>query len=538
MNKFTQRILAAFALSTTVAITALFAQSNPRTTTASQTFPSYPSSAPQPPRQQVAAAPAAPVRDTRIAANTTVRSEPAQTVSAPARTTASGPIGSRFDSNLYTVEKTLLTSTQVGENYQYRLRVTALENITKIHVVEHLPEGLEFVSASPDSRLNARDLSWKYPALAKGESLDHIITVKPVREGSFFTSSMVCVDPIVVLPLFAGSPRLEVVKTGPATAELGSPASFTITVRNAGSAPARDVVVTDILPAGLSYTSGERQVVTPVGTLDAGASKVIHVPLTATARGTQINTARATALNLPPVESSTPVTVVQSKIGVTKTGPSSEYVFKNATYHINVTNEGDTTLNNVEVVDELPRGTSVVAGGESRNGRVAWNVPSLAPGQSMGYDLTLTTSTPGAATNTVTARAGNGISDTAQATTVWEGAPGVLTELVDTKDPIKVGESTVYEIRITNQGTLKAVNANLKITLSANLRATSATGDAQGTIEGQVVTFPEVIIPPRGSIKLRIPADALTPGIGKARLEFMSSFLIEPLIKEESTFVY
>ncbi len=531
--------MAALALSTTVALSALFAQSNQRTTPASQSYPSYPPSAPQSQRQQLATPPETlPAREAR-STTTTVRSEPATVVSEPQRPViTSGAIGSRFDSNLYTVEKTLLSSAQVGENYQYRLRVTALENITKIHVVEHLPEGLDFVGANPDSRLAGRDLTWKYPSLAKGEYLDHIITVKPTREGNFLTSSMVCVDPIVVLPLFAGSPRLEIAKTGPASAELGSPTAFTITVRNAGTAPARDVVVTDMLPSGLSHASGERQVVTPVGTLAPGESKVINIPLTANSRGTHTNTARATALNLQPVDSSTTVSVVQSKIGVTKTGPASEYVFKNATYRINVTNEGDTTLTNVDVIDELPRGTSVVSGGDARSGRVAWNIPTLAPGQSVGYDITLTTSTPGSTTNAVTARASNGVSAVAKATTMWEGAPGVLTELVDTKDPIKVGESTVYEIKITNQGTLKPVNAQLKLTLSANLRATSATGDAQGTIEGQVVTFPEVIIPPRGSIKLRVPAEALTPGIGKASLEFMSSFLTEPLIKQESTFVY
>jgi uncharacterized repeat protein (TIGR01451 family) len=540
MKTTTLRILTAFALSASVLLPGLFAQSGQRTAPASQTYPSHPVAVSPAQNQQTSRAAAevqAPSRPARVA-----QASSAAPAAAPARQVAqpqsSGGIGSRFDSNLYTVEKTLLSSTQVGEEYQYRLRVTALEDITKIHVVEHLPEGLEFVRATPGSSLSNGNLSWNYASLAKGESLDHVITVKPTREARFLTSSMVCVDPIVILPIEAGAPRLALVKTGPANAELGSPIPFVVTVTNNGTAPARDVVVTDTLPSGLNHASGNREIVTEVGTLAAGESKQINIPLTASARGTFTNVARVTSTNTPPSDGQAVVSVVQSKLGLTKTGPSTEYVFKNATYTITATNEGDTTLTDVNIIDELPRGTTLISGGDARNGRLAWNVPSLAPGQSANFDVTLTTTTPGSTTNSVTARASNGTGASASATTMWEGAPGVLTELIDTKDPIRVGESTVYEIRITNQGTLKPVTSAVKVVLSANLRATSATGDAQGIIEGATINFPEVIIPPRGSIKLRVPAEAIAPGIGKARLEFMSSFLTEPLIKEESTFVY
>ncbi|AHF91373.1 hypothetical protein OPIT5_15265 [Opitutaceae bacterium TAV5] len=526
----------------TVSVTNLQAQTRPsdRANPPSQNYPSLPST------DIVGAAPAQSAQSAPVHTEAPVPApEPARVAPAAAaapQTAAPATAGSQFRSNLYTVDKTLVSSTQVGGEYQYRLRVTALENITNISVVEHLPEGLQLVGTEPEARVSGNDLRWNWDAQSKGEVRDLLVTVRPQTEGNFVTSSSVCVDPVVVLPLFAGSPKLEIVKTGPATAELGDDVPFRITVRNTGTAIAHQVVVTDTLPDGLTSSSN---LTTEVGDLPPGQSRDITVVAKASKGGELTNVASATFAEGQPVQARSVLNIVESRLGITKTGTPRTYIFKNATYQVVVRNEGNTTISNVTVTDDLPKGTSVVQtdpATEARGGRLTWTIPSLAAGQAQSYTVVLTNINPGdtvnGATATGSAITGKTLTARAEARTEWEGAPGVRTEIIDTVDPVRVGQTTTYEIQITNQGTFKPVNGQIKVTLSEQLRPISTGGDAQGTIDGQTVTFPDVLLDPRRGTKLRIEAQGVNPGSGRARLEFMSSFLDEPVIKDESTFVY
>jgi uncharacterized repeat protein (TIGR01451 family) len=95
---------------------------------------------------------------------------------------------------------------------------------------------------------------------------------------------------------------LRVVKTVDfPTRLLGEDAVFTITVSNLGGNCASEVLVTDLLPAGLGYQSddsgGTYNSVTGVwtiGTLNAGASAVLHITARANTAGIWVNHAEIT----------------------------------------------------------------------------------------------------------------------------------------------------------------------------------------------------------------------------------------------------
>lgn len=500
----------------------------------SQNFPSMPATEVVGSNQQKAA-PAAPVAKAAPATKTA----PAPVVAAK----SSASNASQFNSNLYTIEKSIVTSGQlVGSDYQYRLRVTALEDITNITAVEHLPAGLTFVGAEPTAKVAGTDLSWSWPSMAKGEVKDILVTVRPQSEGNFITSSRVCVDPMVTLPLFAGKPRLEITKTGPATAERGDDIVFRIAVRNVGTGVAREVSVQDSLPADMTSNSDLKPL---IGDIGPGETREVTVIAKAQKVGELVNVAQASSPGLEPVKAQASISVVESKLGVSKVGTPRTYVFKTASYQIVARNDGNTTLTNVVVTDDLPKGTELVSSepiGQAGRGNVTWTIPSLAPGQAQNFNVVITNSSPGATVNSVSVvgntPTGKNLNAKAEARTEWEGAPGVMTEMVDTVDPIRVGQTTTYAIEIKNQGNFKPVNGQYKVTLSQHLRPMSTSGDFQGTIEGQVVTFPEVLLEPRRTVKLRIEAQGVKSGAGRARLEFMSSFLDEPVLKDESTFVY
>ncbi len=107
----------------------------------------------------------------------------------------------------------------------------------------------------------------------------------------------------------ADTADLAVTKTGPSTATAGDTVAFTVQVTNNGPSPATNVVITDVLPIGLSFisaededfcdaTSGTVTCFTP--TLAVGASSSFVITARAVAGGTFTNRAMATAAEADP----------------------------------------------------------------------------------------------------------------------------------------------------------------------------------------------------------------------------------------------
>jgi len=450
-------------------------------------------------------------------------------------------VGTRFDSNLVTIEKFLIKSPgTVGGDVQYKVRATANANVTNVALTENLPDGTSFVAADPDVAKGAGNtLTWTYPTMAKGDSKDVLITVRPNQEGTFIANTKVCVDPAVCVAFQAGSPRLAIEKTGPATADLDSQVSFDVKVTNVGTATANDVVIVDSLPNGLKGAQDQQPTYT-IGNLAAGESKTIQVPVTAAQQGHWVNKACANSSNATTVCAEAPVDVLLAKIQVQKTGPDRLYINREAPYNITVTNVGTTVLAPVTVTDNLPPGTQLLSvSGQpatQNNSTVVWNIPSLQPGESKTDTLSLTSPEPGTTTNNVTAASGK-ISDTASAQTIWEAPPGVLTEIVDDIDPARVGSTVTFTCRITNQGQWRDINTQIKVLYGDEM--TPLECDAEGaTINGKIVTLPDGILKPKGVITFHIKAKADQAGLHTARLQFNSSFLPQPVNKDETTYIY
>ena len=489
-----------------------------------------------PDRSATVVTPPEPVAPPPAKAVPVVRDEPAPV--APVTTVAATELGRVFDSNLITVEKIPLKDTgDTGADVQYIVRVTAKTNVKEVRITEHLPEGVTFVGASPDVAKSDNDLNWGWDSMSRGEVKDTVITLRPNQDGTFLTATKVCVDPAVQYAFVAGTPRLEVSKTGPPEADLNTTITYNVIVRNVGTAVARNVVLVDNLPAGLKGATTSFD----LGDLRPGDTKTVSVPVTVVAEGDWVNTVTTNASNVAAVTSQAPLSVIAGKLSVSKTGPANMTITRDATYNIAVKNVGSSKVDNITVTDDLPKGVRLVDASDSpvtqNNNQVVWTIASLAPEEVATRTVTFTASEPMTTTNRATARSAKGVTDTASATTIWDGPPGILTEIIDSVDPIRVGDPVVYTVRVTNQGAFKEINAKIKVLFSDEVTPVSSS-DGSATIDGKVVTLPDLNIKPRGAFTFTIQAKGVQEGIATTRLEVDSSFLAKPIIKDETTVVY
>lgn len=254
-------------------------------------------------------------------------------------------------------------------------------------------------------------------ALGTGLS-DDVATATPFDPTSFVLSAV---------PELSTSTKTVVDANGGAP-QPGDLLTWTITVVNTGSGAASDLVVTDVVPAGLTdiavqnggiFNAGTREILwTPAAALPAGGS--IELRFTSrivggTANGTIIaNQANIEAAGSPTVLTDDPSTAavddatrveVQSRpdfatstkeiLGAPDDGafrPGDEVV-----YRIVVTNSGTETATNILVRDPIDASFSGVvadSGGIVGGGEVRWTIASLAPGASASLGLRATLGFP------------------------------------------------------------------------------------------------------------------------------------------------
>ena len=174
---------------------------------------------------------------------------------------------------------------------------------------------------------------------------------------------------------------LTVIKNGPATITRGSVLAYTITATNNGPDLATSVLVTDPIPAGLTFNatisdSGCTEVAGNIEcnsfSLTNGESRAFTVafdmPYSATCSSTIQNFATVSSSTADPVSGNNQSNVVQTTVDCTqtiadieahKTGPVSVALGETFMYQISVTNNGPDPVNNFLVTDLIQNGSTL-----------------------------------------------------------------------------------------------------------------------------------------------------------------------------------
>jgi uncharacterized repeat protein (TIGR01451 family) len=426
----------------------------------------------------------------------------------------------------------------LGETFEYQLVLNAQECVDNVVVTDQVPEGATFVRSEPAAEAAGNLLTWRLNQMDVGQNGTIRVWLKADREGALTSCATVHADPRVCATVMVGKATLEIQKSGPETALLGSMVNYNITVSNNGTSVAKGVVVTDTVPDGLESTGGQKEITYEVGDLAPKQSKAITLSLKAATRGKHCNTAVATATNAERVSAEACTTVLAPGLKLAKSGDQERFLGRQASYKIVVSNTGDTALTDVVVTDVAPTATSIVsASGATVSGNQAvWRLATLPAGEERSFDVVLTSMTAGNHCNTANVTAAGGLLANAEACTVWRGVGAVLLEVVDDPDPIQVDEQTSYTIRVTNQGTADLTNIGVVAQYDEKVTPVSS---AEGTVNGQNVQFPVVArLAPKQSITYTIKAKGAKVGDSRTKVSLTADILGAPVVEEESTHVY
>lgn len=450
-----------------------------------------------------------------------------------------------------TISSDLITVTQtVGAEYDVTgacavtIDVCAKCDANDVVITTHLPDEASYIKSDPEGELVGRSIVWRLGDMAAGDSKHMTVWVKSGHECELrFCTTMAHGFPTAACVTRGCLAKLELEKCGPEKVLVGECVDYVITLKNVGTANAYEVKLVDIVPDGLSHSSGEKELELCLDCLEAGECRTFNLRLTADRRGYFCNEVRASAKNADPVSAQACTKVHIRDIAISKTGTAVQYICRESSYTITVTNTGDDPLHDVCIHDSIPKGMSLVDCGDgemSRRGRgVNWHIDRLEAGESRSFNLRLITDCIGTYCNEVSVKTCEGPCAEACASTEYRGHAALVVEAIDTCDPLLVGNETSYRLRVGNQGTASDTNVQIIARFSDHLKPTSICGDINGTIDGQLITFDGISeLGPGEYIEVEIFVEAANKGDGRLNIQVDSDMIKDPIDEEESTHVY
>ncbi len=175
-------------------------------------------------------------------------------------------------------------------------------------------------------------------------------------------------------------------------------------------------------------------------------------------------------------------------------------------------------------------------GGEVIDNAVTWKISNLPANATKQICATFKGPKAGTLNFNSTASSASVAPVQCSCETIVAGIPAILLEKADDPDPVAIGDTTTYIVKVTNQGTADDSDVQIVVTIAPELAPVSS---VEGKIDGQIVTLP--VIPKlaaKAAVTYKIIAKGVSAGDGHTKFTLTSDVLTSPLNAEESTTVY
>ena len=410
-------------------------------------------------------------------------------------------------------------SCYAGDTLTYTLRVQnlGLSMLNNIQVVDSLPPGVDYLTATAQVNLENGVLTWRPAALQPTEEalLDIRVRVLNNVPGDSLINTAILntaegiKDTSHVSTGFLGhGVGLEIIKQAADSVYwAGDTLSYDLILSNSGAKIGHNIVVRDTLSDHLEFVEATH----------SGTEQGNIVTWNFSNLGSGFyDTLRVTTVIQTPIEDNTHIDNVVWASSSEGAQDSSEWsvrvmskpivsLIKSAdratvfpgdtlTYTLLVNNTGSASLSTAQVVDTLPTGIEYISASEQvtvTNGIVIWPVGTVEAGQSKVLDLKteVGTSTSGdSLVNTAYLTADGGRTDTASVKTALSEFGAGIEVLKLTPDSVyAAGDSITYSIIVRNNTDNPADNVSVTDTLSSHLTFIKATND--GVFETRSVVW-------------------------------------------------
>ena len=448
-----------------------------------------------------------------------------------------------------TLQKLSPREVQVNVESSFKLVVRNVGRATanNVTIVDPIPDGMKFIKSDPAPSDQGTDgsLIWKFGSLSPNEQKVITVNVLPKKQGELGSVARMSFQSAATAKSVCTKPEISLTHKGPQKVLMGQVAQFLVSVQNNGDGVARNVMIEDEVPAGFAFGDGKgSRLAYEVGNLPPGAKRDVILKLRAVEPGRYVNEVRAKMGKKMTSNHKLDVEVVAPKLAMEIIGPTRRYIQREATYKIEVQNNGTASARNVLMVTRLPRGLKFVGTNNQgqynpREHAIYWSMVELSPQNKGSVELRVMPIGTGQQDIEFEARSLLDRTKLKKFPVVVDQLAELFFEVDDRDDPIEVNGETEYRVRVVNQGSKAATNVKINVEMPGGIQATNTQGPTKGSLSGQNVSFaPVASLAPRSELIYKIKAKGTRDGVHQIKVLLSSNERREAVAKQESTKVY
>lgn len=279
------------------------------------------------------------------------------------------------------------------------------------------------------------------------------------------------------------APGLTLRATGPQSGTVDSTLVYRLEIHNPGDIPTRDIVVRDVLPPSLKYISSNpsaqvfgNRAEWRIAEIPARGVQVIEVTLLANAAGSVRYSFQATSADGLQGEAHVDTLITRPALSLNVVAPDTAVAGEQVTYRIEVTNNGERTLDNVTISDRFDAGLRHADGLTSPIQKL---LGRLEPGQTKVFAVTFQVQRSGQVCHVLEVTAPGGeyaqkqVCLTASEPEVTPVPRLQVTKTVVPESP--AGGTVQFTIQVTNTGNVPLTNVRTVDTYDRQLQMKEAT---------------------------------------------------------------
>ena len=453
-----------------------------------------------------------------------------------------------LQSSRLTIEKKAPQEIQVGSvsTWTITVRNEGKTDAAGVQIHDTVPRGTQLVNTYPPAKVSRDgEITWNVGVMPSGTMAVVKLELLPVQEGEIGSVASVTTRSEASAKSKSTRPLLKIETAGNSRILLGEQTELLITVSNPGTGVTRNVVLSETVPPELQFEGGA-ELLYQVGDLQPGESKTTKLPLTAVRPGKFANKVIAKSEPGLQVESVLDMEVTAPALELKLSGPSKRFLDKEGTYSLILKNTGTAAAKNVELMASVPVGWKFGSANNfgtflPEDRLTAWKLEELGPGETAEAEVTLIPAEIGTFSIQCEAAADicQGVSDSRSVSV--EGIAALMFQVVDSNDPIQVGEKTTYSVEVVNQGSKHAENVQVVVDVPTGLEVVSSEENVRSTVSsnGKQLVF-EVIptLGPKAKKTYRFTLRGAASGDQRVAVKLSSREFPTPIVKEESTRVF
>jgi uncharacterized repeat protein (TIGR01451 family) len=412
-------------------------------------------------------------------------------------------------------------------------------------VEDQVPMGTKLSGTIPRAELTGKKLIWRLGTIKPGEQKEIQVKVVPVTEGQVGSIATVNFSAEVASRTTIATPKLSLKLTAAPQARVNETVTLNFQITNNGTVDAGRVVLRNVIPENLKLADvAERDLEYEVGTIPAGKTQTVQLPLTTLRPGKAVNRATITTDGATAAEQQIEINVIGQVVGLSRHGQSNWFVGRPIEFENRLTNNSLNSTNNTVVVESLPSTVEFVSASDGgkldlKQRTVTWHVPHLDPNQTIALKIKVIPKGIGNHTGSVQVTENNrkGAATDYQFKAI--GTSDLKIEFAEKAEAYSKGEQFTTRMVIRNKGSGAASNVSVRVVLPAELQFVSVRSPASHTTNGHEILFePIKEIGGQGNVHIDLTLKAINSGDSKLQVELQSEQFKKPLIHEEALVIF